>query len=218
MNKRCMFFVSVATALTFVSPVLGEDGYLESEGDAFISLGHCVGPNTKLEVDFQLTEVALDTKPFGSWGNNTSIPMFSLYISTRGDGVPRYSWDGTDKDGNRQAYNCDVADLKRHIISFDATTQIYVSTNVTDGGAAIKYGPSQGVFTNGISSLTSLYPLAVFARGCDKPATRPGTNIDFAGATKMKVYEVKIWESGTLVKTFVPCLRDGIPGLKVLIG
>ena len=33
-----------------------EDGYLVSEGDAFICLGHCAGPNTKIAVDLQMTE------------------------------------------------------------------------------------------------------------------------------------------------------------------
>ena len=183
------------------------DGYIESEGDAFVSLGHCAGPNTKLEVDFQLTEVEFDTKPFGSWGNNTSIPMFSLYISHTGDYVARYSWDGTDVDGARQAINCNIADLKRHVISFDASTVTYASTNVTDGGEAYSYK-----FTKGFSTKTSPYPLAVFARGGDVPATQPG---HFGGATKMRVYGVKIYESGTLVKTYTPCLKGGVPGLKV---
>ena len=89
-----------------------EDGYIESEGDAYVSLGHCAGPNTKMEVDFQLTEVELQTKPFGSWGNNTAIPMFSLYIGDPGNGVLSFSWDGTDSNGNRLAKNFDKADLK----------------------------------------------------------------------------------------------------------
>ena len=72
-------FVVFAVCLT----AYAEDGYIESEGDAYVSLGHCAGPNTKMEVDFQLTEIELQTKPFGSWGDRLSIPMFSLYISTR---------------------------------------------------------------------------------------------------------------------------------------
>lgn len=204
--KNALAFASVAFVVA--SPVFGEDGYVESAGDAFISLGHCAGPNTKMEVDFQLTEVELQTKPFGSWGNNTTIPMFSLYIGDPGNGVLSFSWDGTDSNGNRLAKNFDKADLKRHIISFDTPTVTYVSTNVTDGGAA--YSRS---FTNSFSTLTSRYPLAVFARGANAPATRAGD--DFGGPTKMKVYGVKIYESGNLVKTYTPCIKGGIPGLKV---
>lgn len=72
-------FVVFAVCLT----AYAEDGYIESEGDAYVSLGHCAGPNTKMEVDFQLTEIELQTKPFGSWGDRLSIPMFSLYINSR---------------------------------------------------------------------------------------------------------------------------------------
>lgn len=194
-------FVAFAVCLT----AYAEDGYIESEGDAHVSLGCSAGPTTKMEVDFQLTEVTLDTKPFGSWGNNSTIPMFSLYIGNPGNGTKCFSWDCTDANGGRQARNFTVADLKRHIISFDAVTQTYASTNVTDGGAAYSYH-----FTNGISSLTSRYPLAVFARGADAPASIAD---HFGGPTKMKVYGVKIYESGVLVRDFTPCLRDGIPGL-----
>ena len=47
--------VCAAAALTFAPITFGEDGYLESEGDARICLVHFIGPNTKMEVDFQLT-------------------------------------------------------------------------------------------------------------------------------------------------------------------
>ena len=39
-----------------------EDGYIESHGDAYVSLGHCAGPNTKMEVDFQLPKPRLNTR------------------------------------------------------------------------------------------------------------------------------------------------------------
>ena len=181
-----------------------EDGYIESEGDAYVSLGHCAGPNTKMEVDFQLTEVEYNTKPIGSWGDRASIPMFSVYLSHLGDNKQRFSWTYTDLDGTTQALNFDLADEKRRIISFDASTVTYVSTNVTDGGAAYTYK-----FSKAFSAQRS----SVFARGADKPATRASN--DFGGPTKMKVYGVKIYESGDLVKTYTPCLKGGIPGLKV---
>lgn len=197
--------ISSASFSTYASS--GGDGYIESEGDAFVSLGHCAGPNTKLEVDFQLTEVELNTKPFGNWGNNTTVPMFSLYIGDPGNGTPAFSWDCTDSDGNRMARNFDTADLNRHVISFDAVTRTYNSENVGDGGSTMTH-----VFDKAVSGLKSTYPLAVFCRAGDKPATQAG---HFAGATKMKVFGVKIWESGTLVKTYTPCLKGGVPGLKV---
>ena len=72
-----------------------QTGYLESEGDAFISLGHCAGPNTRIEVDFELTEVTVGKIPFGSYGDSsTGNPQFELFISysSVSDTRPRYSW------------------------------------------------------------------------------------------------------------------------------
>ena len=200
MNKLTF---ALACAATFaVSAVcltaFAEDGYLESEGDARICLVHFVGPNTKLEVDFQLTEVAADTRPFGSWGNNTSVPMFSLIVNDSKDFV----WTCSAGDVNLGA-----ADLKRHVVSFDSTTRTCVATNVTDGGAA-----STTTLSGTISSLKSKYSLSMFSRLGEDSAVIPS---DFYGPTKMKVYGAKVYESGTLVKTYTPCLKGGVPGFEV---
>ena len=200
MNK--LTFALACAAMFAVSAVCltasAEDGYLESEGDARICLVHFVGPNTKLEVDFQLTEVAADTRPFGSWGNNTSVPMFSLIV----DGSKDFVWTCSAGDVNLGA-----ADLKRHVVSFDSTTRTCVATNVTDGGAA-----STTTLSGTISSLKSKYSLSMFSRLGEDSAVIPS---DFYGPTKMKVYGAKVYESGTLVKTYTPCLKGGVPGFRV---
>ena len=147
-RKSFAALVCAAVALTFASSTFGEDGYLESEGEARICLVHFIGPNTKLEVDFELTEVAADTRPFGSWGNNTSVPMFSLIV----DGSKDFVWTCSAGDVNLGA-----ADLKRHVVSFDSTTRTCVATNVTDGGAA-----STTTLSGTISSLKSKYSLSMF--------------------------------------------------------
>ena len=192
-----------------------EDGYIESEGNAFISLGHCAGPNTKIEVDLQMTELTFGTMPFGSYGDALEAdeykhPMFELYISHSGDEIPKFSWECSSSEGKRQAMNCDKADLERHVISFDGMTRTYTSTNVTSGGRAYTY-----TFSKSLLNRTCTNPMSVFGRGSSTVATQTS---HFGGASKMKVYGVRIWESGVLVKTFVPCLRDGVPGFKVIVG
>ena len=187
-----------------------EDGYIESEGDAFISLGHCAGPNTKIAVDLQMTELTFSTYPFGSYGNNKASGCFELYVSHSGDEIPRFSFEYSEA-GVRCAHNCNKATLERYVLSYDAHAQLYSSTNVTSGGSlytesfADKTPPTE----------TSIYPMGLFG-GCTKKfASQSG---HFTGAVKMKVYGVKIWESGTLVKTYVPCIRSDIPGFKVIVG
>lgn len=211
MGKR-MAMACAAAAMFATTCAQAEDGYLESEGDAFISLGHCAGPNTKIAVDLQMTELTFGTLPFGSYGDALEAdqynhPMFELYISHTGDEIPRFSWECSSSEGKRQAMNCDRADLERHVISFDGMTKTYASTNVTSGGSAYTY-----TFPKSLLGRTSTIPLSVFGRGLKKYAC---TASDFGGASKMKVYGVKIWESGNLVKTFTPCIKGEIPGFKV---
>ncbi len=212
MNKLT---VALTCAATFAASAVclnacAEDGYIESEGDAFINLGHCAGPNTKIAVDLQMTELKFSTYPFGSYGNNKTSGCFELYVSHGGDEIPRFSFEYSEA-GVRCAHNCNKATLERYILSYDAHAQLYSSTNVTSGGAlytesfADKTPPTE----------TSTWPMSLFG-GCSKKwASQSG---HFTGAVKMKVYGVKIWESGTLVKTYVPCIRSDIPGFKVIVG
>ena len=183
-----------------------EDGYVESEGDAFINLGHCAGPNTKIAVDFQITtnEFAFNELPFGSWGDHANSVLFECYISygNATTKTPQFSWECSAEDGTRQAMNCDVVDQNRHVISFDATTRTYTSGSYTY------------TFPRALPNITSTIPMGLFGRCSVKYAT---TTAHFGGGTKMKVYGVKIWESGTLVKDFVPCLASGIPGLRDIV-
>ena len=207
-----LMVVAITGMLAGAMVASAEDGYLESEGDAFISLGHCAGPNTKIEVDLQMTELTFGTLPFGSYGDALEAdeynhPMFELYISHSGDEIPKFSWECSSSEGKRQAMNCDRADLERHVISFDGMTRTYASTNVTSGGSTYTY-----TFPKSLLGRTSTIPLSVFGRGLKKYACTPS---HFGGASKMKVYGVKIWESGNLVKTFTPCIKGEIPGFKV---
>ena len=134
--KKLLILTCAAAVMAATTCVHAEDGYLESEGDAFISLGHCAGPNTKIEVDLQMTELTFGILPFGSYGDALEAdefnhPMFELYISHSGDEIPKFSWECSSSEGKRQAMNCDRADLERHVISFDGMTRTYASTNVT---------------------------------------------------------------------------------------
>ena len=212
MNKLKIALACAATLAvsTVCLTAYAEDGYIESEGDAFISLGHCAGPNTKIAVDLQMTELKFSTYPFGSYGNNKTSGCFELYVSHGGDEIPRFSFEYSEA-GVRCAHNCNKATLERYVLSYDAHAQLYSSTNVTSGGSlytesfADKTPPTE----------TSTWPMSLFG-GCSKKwASQSG---HFTGAVKMKVYGVKIWESGTLVKTYVPCVRSDIPGFKVIVG
>ena len=191
-----------------------QNGYVESEGDAFISLGHCVGPNTRIEVDMQMTAYEQNDIPFGSYGesSNATNPLFELYISHSGDGVLKYSWRYSGADGNAKSMNCDKADLERRVIAFDAMTTTYTSTKLGTDPYSYTFTGDNSKFKNS----TSTVPISVFGHGTRKYACQDN---DFknSNAPKMRVYSVNIYESGKLLKCFVPCLASGIPGLRDVI-
>ena len=124
--------------------------------------------------------------------------MFSLIV----DGSKDFVWTCSAGDVNLGA-----ADLKRHVVSFDSTTSTCFATNVTDGGAA-----STTTLSGTVYNRTSKYSLSMFSRLGEDSAVIPS---DFYGPTKMKVYGAKVYESGTLVKTYTPCLKGGVPGFRV---
>ena len=96
---------ALATAVAVCGMCLtasAEDAYIESYGTGSICLGHFAGPNTKIEVDMEMKEVAFDTQMFGADGGysaSTTVPLFYLYIGNKGDGKPRFSWRYAASDG-----------------------------------------------------------------------------------------------------------------------
>ena len=209
--KRLMTAVVLSCALTGALGAVAEDGYIESYGTGSICLGHFAGPNTKIEVDMEMKELVNGTRLFGGYGDHSTSPTFFLYFGTisSSDTRIRYSWDTSSTDSARMAWNMDVASVgDRRTISFDAPTKTYTS---------IPHGESTGysyTFSKAVLNKTSSYPLAVF--GSSIRGYGASTN-DFTVKTwpvRMKCYGVKIYESGTLVKNFVPCVKGGIAGLK----
>lgn len=202
-----------AAAMVAATGAFAEDAYIESYGTGSICLGHFAGPNTKLEVDLEMTAILPQARLFGSYGNHTTTPLFQLYIGYRGDGQgERFSWECSAADGTRQAWNIDIAKVgERRTIAFDATTGTYTS---------IPHGEETGEtyhFSKACLNKTSSNPLAVF--GSCNNFYGAGIN-DFTvkdWPVKMKCYGVKIYESGTLVKNFIPCVKGGKAGLKETI-
>ena len=212
--KKIGTLLVCAAALTFTTAAFGEDAYIESYGTGSICLGHRAGPNTKIEVDLELMEILSQARLFGCNGDNTSTLKFRLYLGDLGSSDPRqrFSWECSDVDGSRMAWNMDVAATnERRTISFDAPTRTYASI---PHGAATGYSYT---FAKAVLNKTSSNPLAVFG-SCNR-SYGASTN-DFSVTdwpVKMKCYGVKIYESGALVKNFVPCVKGGIAGLKETI-
>ena len=206
-----LLMTTCAAAMVAATGAFAEDAYIESYGTGSICLGHFAGPNTKLEVDLEMTEVVSDTRVLGSFGDNSTRPLFQLYFGKLGGGDTRvrFSWECSSTNKTRQGKNCDLANVnERKTISFDASTVTYTS---------IPHGETTGdsyTLPNACLNKTSDYPLAIFG-SCEN--TYAACTNDFSSKrmpVKMKCYGARIYESGVLVKNFVPCVKGGIPGLK----
>ena len=85
-TKSKVLRCAVAAALAFALPAFAEDAYIESDGTTFINLGHCVGPKTKIELDFQMVEVSNGIRMLGSVGD-ASNPRCRFYVGTASGGT-----------------------------------------------------------------------------------------------------------------------------------
>ena len=183
------------------------DPYIESSGVSGISTGYHLKPTTRLEVDFELTEQEQtnQARPFGVDYNNAELKMSCcIYIS--GDFLVYGVGNAADwralwmMDSNGEYLRHDTA---RHTAVFDFLNGVH--RYVTDGEDTATYkDPFRNTYTE-----ESTQPIALFAR---KTAT------GFQYPAKVRIYGVKIYESGVLVHDFVPRIMDGIVGFKDIHG
>jgi len=182
-------------------------GYVASNGDGGMSVntGVFTGPNTRIELDFQFTEIENGRHLFGFWGNDTSSPCCDCYIGTDAAGNRYFTLicSKAAMDGTQQAFNLAEADLGRHCVVVDFSEGKRVVEVWTDGVL------DGGFPLSAPSTLKSLYPLTFFQRNYQ-------TNGLLAdGHTpKMRVYGFRVYESGTLVKNFEPCVKGGVAGFR----
>ncbi len=182
-------------------PTIDDDPYVASDGTSAINLGVSASPKLKIALDFALLEG--NEKQNRLFGQDTkdSLPRFSVYINN--------SWNialagGTDTNFNSVSTGI-ATNTARHTVVID--------------NVALRNAYMTGVTTN-----WSGY--GATKADCTKCATRPlalfgNTNADdgsaFKQCTKMKVYGLKIWSGGTLIRDFAPRCIDGTAGFEDLV-
>ena len=200
----------LAAAVLIVAPaVFAEDAYIESDGTQFLVGDYHLQPNAKFELDFQLTVVSNSYRLFGLAGagkdaTNTAMPRCELYIGTDAKGVLRFSLNASKVNGTRQAGNFYAADTLRHTIIVDYAASTDQFQVWTDGVLS-----DHRTFSSAFHDQPSPYPLALFGRNTAKSGAY---DVDYK--TPMRVYGFKIYDNGTLMRDYFPCLVEGIPGLK----
>lgn len=174
----------------FNAPMRDEDAYIESDGTQGIDLGYLTTPNTRYEIDYQMTEIVGQMRPFGEAGGDLSA---ELYIQGTATGSGNVAFGAGDSWKGQ--YTNTGADLNRHVAVLDLANR-----------ACGYSGYKMFAFTSDtVCSKTATNPIWLFAKG--------GGNGSHSNPAKMKLYAFRIYESGTLVHEYLPYKNGDTVGL-----
>jgi hypothetical protein len=168
----------------FEAPMRAEDAYIESDGTQGINLGYLTTPNTRYEIDYALTAIVGQIRPFGEAGGDLSAELYIQGTAT-GSGNVAFgvgdSWKGQ--------YTSMGADLNRHLAVLDlANHQCGYS-----GKGMFKFG------TDVITTKTATNLMWLFAKGTSGGGLYANNSL-----TAMKLYAFRIYESEELVHEYLP--------------
>jgi hypothetical protein len=189
---------------------LGEDPYIENDGSAYSAIDTRYFPNnrTKVEVDFQETEIVSGDCVFGHYASDYTL----LIYRPTSDG---HYWL-VAKDGTYSgcALSPQVSsDTRRHTAVIDIPNR-HVEMRAPDGGI------------QGSAELSSKTEWSWNFSTVNNPLMMFGHSTDAYGNSnqrvKARIYGVRIYENAnsdgsgewTKVHDFTPYLRKGVPGFK----
>ena len=181
--------------------VLGtDDGYVRSyrtcRDGQFISTGVNMTPLTKIEIDFSMEDFMTAGQVIFGAGAGAGLPC-----GFRIDGDKKFSWGLAD--GDSYAWNSTgvVADGARRTFTLDSAN----STVTLVKGSTTEYSGVIGT----TRTQTATVPLRLFGF--------TGTNatgaVTFVNPSSVRIYGVRIWDDGTLVRNYVPRVRNAREGL-----
>ena len=200
---------SAAVMLTFALSAFGEDAYIESDGSvgAGINTGFFVGPQTKIEIDFQLTTNSQNqVRLFGAKGVNAddSTPECECYIGKNSSNTECFSFISGASGGTRQSSNFKAIDTQRHriVLDFHEAKEFQVWTGDSKSAKTLSDYPAN----------RQKYPLTFFCKNYTTLAMYSSRLDTLSYYAKMRVYRFRIWDAGVLVRDYVPRVKGGVAG------
>ena len=190
--------ILAAGLLAFPTAFAAEDPYVQSDGVDTINLGYFASGKTKVEVDFQFTELVKNKDTV--FGHYDAPFTFLLYAPLNDSLAGTFKFAANDGGYSGYEFSPKVSiNLTRHKVVIDAPNRhaaMYAANGTLEGEANF---PSGWTLQN-----TSDRPFLLF-----------GSSMNAAGAArqlvKARIYSVKIYEveNGveTLVHNLVPCLK-----------
>ena len=181
-----------------------DDGFIElaendeqktsgEKGGHFFDTGYTPGPNTRIEFDYALAENRTGS---GDWyllaaGNNTEMAALYQNATAFGACLGTAKWKGVGLPSQANAA------LVRRTIVFDSPNK---AVTLTTAGYA-NYANTNDVF-------------AAFSANAATTIKLGSTANTGGGYTPLRIYGLKIYEAGSLVREYVPYVKNGAPGLK----
>lgn len=191
-------FLNANKLLKYGGDITSEDvAYIESTGEQVLDTGYFVGPKTRIEFDCAAVEGVKNARFFGCC--DTGKFFFSYY--TENKDTMYEGWCYRDDSGNYTIVTpnqstAEVLGQRRKIIMDGLLNLVQV---VDPSGAKIVNNVIDGAHT-----ATSTVSLALFGRKNDS---------SFDRKSKIRVFGVKIYEDGVLLRDYRPALKNGKAGL-----
>ncbi|MBQ3340679.1 MAG: hypothetical protein IJG84_02200 [Kiritimatiellae bacterium] len=203
--------ISALAALAFALPSQAEDGYIESDGSvgAGINTGFFVGPQTKIEIDFQLTESSENqVRLFGAQGtkNVDTAPQCECYVGKNSSDTECFSFISGQSGNSQQSSNLKAIDTLRHriVLDFYEAKEFQVWTGDSKTGKVLNDFPAN----------RQNCPMVFFCKNYTASGLYSAATTTFAYHAKMKVYRFRIWDAGILRRDYLPCVKGGVAGFK----
>ena len=166
--------------------------YIESTGYQYIDSGVVSGPGVKAEAVAAWVDPVSDSSLLGAMNNASGTGQFYMI----------HTYNNHPLLGPAQIFSCNN-DTALANVTYAAGER---HTIVADFGAASQSLAVDGTTVKTASNtLSSGVTLAIFALH--------RVHGDFVGFSKARIYSLKIWKDGTLVRDYVPARKRGVFGL-----
>lgn len=184
------FYSSANSGYEFVAgPIVLPSGYtvveyIQNTGHSYIDTDFIPNQDTRIVCDMKLDSSDYSPRLWGAGAWNSSSGLNLDYES----GTLRISWLG---NGGWTNINSVMTNFDRHVYDLDKNV-LYV-----DGTSASTYT---------LTSMTTSDNLAIFTYIYNgRPSSTTDWNNEFF---RGKMYSFKVYDNGTLVRNYIPCIRD----------
>lgn len=191
-------FITSETAgdLTGGGNIMVEKGpaYIANGRQAYFDTGYTPTPHTRVEADYLHVRSFANYRVFGTYASG------ALYMIHYANSSTNYAWSCMDGNGNWASTGLRVHPMRRRTFILDPYTDF------------------TGLVTAGYTNYSSTVSGPVADKGGTYNANAGATLCvcSDAGGTSvsdLRLYGFRIYESGTLVRDYIPYLKNGVVGL-----